>query len=402
VSTAPNGERRSGFISGLLVGAAAALAGVALTVELSGEGVTRDLTGGLLGPDPTLTEQARELISESYFRDVSDDDLQAASVRGMIESLRKKYDDEFSHYFSPDEYDDFQDALGSEFEGVGLSIAEVKEGLRVTAVIPDSPAEAAELDVGDVVVSVDGESIAGVPAEVATSRIKGEPGTEVELTIEPATGGDAEDIVLERAKINLPAATGEIRRAEGTEVAYVSFDSFDEGAHGELRSEIERLYTEGAEGLVLDLRGNGGGRLDEAVLAASLFVEDGDVVTTRGRTTGEEVYDAMGEALGPRPTVVLIDRGSASATEILAAAIQSYDLGTIVGEPSFGKGTVQQSVPLPDGSAINLTIAEYLTAEGTSLAGEGVQPEVMAVDDVETERDEALDRALEVLADELT
>lgn len=401
MSRAPNGERRSGFISGLLVGAAAALAGVALTVELTGEG-TNELTGGVLGPEPTLTDQARELISESYFKDVSDDDLEAASVRGIVNALRKEYDDEFSHYFSPEEYDDFQDALGPEFEGVGLSIETVKEGLRVTAVIPNSPAEEAELDVGDVVVSVDGESIAGVPAEVATSQIKGKPGTEVELTIEPATGGAAEDIVLERATINLPAATGEIRRAEGTKVAYVNFDSFDEGAHGELRTEIERLYVEGAEGLVLDLRGNGGGRLDEAILAASLFVEDGDVVTTRGRTVGEEVYDAMGDALDPRPTVVLIDRGSASATEILAAAIQSYDLGTIVGEPSFGKGTVQQSVPLPDGSAINLTIAEYLTAEGTSLAGEGVQPEVMAVDDVETERDEALDRALEVLADELT
>lgn len=392
MSARPKGERRAGFIGGLLVGALAALAGVAIMAALTDQGLR----------DPTLTEQAQELISEKYFEAVPAEELDSASVRGMVDTLRKRFDDRFSHYFSPKQYDEFQAALGSEFSGVGLTIQGVKAGLEVTAVLPDSPAEAAGLSVGDVVTAVEGKSIAGAPVEVATSKIKGEPGTKVELTIDPVGSASPKDMVLERATVSLPAADGELRRAGGNPVGYVRYASFDEGAHGELREEIEMLYREGAEGIVLDVRGNGGGRLDEAVLSSSLFVEKGEVVvSTEGRSVGKEVYDATGGALDPRPLVVLIDGGSASATEILAAAIKSNDAGTIVGEQSFGKGTVQQSIELPDGSAINLTIAEYLTADGTSIAGKGVKPEVEAVDDPETKRDEALDRALEVLADDL-
>ena len=167
-----------------------------------------------------------------------------------------------------------------------------------------------------------------------------------------------------------------VRQIDGDEVAYVRFFGFSKGAHGELRSEIERLYREGAEGLVLDLRGNGGGLLDEAVLSASVFVEEGDVVTTRSRTRGEQVYDATGGALDPQPTVVLINRDTASAAEILAAAICSYELGTIVGEPSFGKGTFQEVIHLDSGGALDLTIGEYVTADGVSLAGRGIKPDV--------------------------
>jgi len=252
-----------------------------------------------------------------------------------------------------------------------------------------------------VVLEADGDSLAGIPSEIATAKIKGKVGTEVELRIKPADGGEIEDVPVERAKVSLPAAQGRIERINGRKVAYVGFFSFDQGAHGELRSEIERLYREGAEGLILDLGGNGGGRLDEAILSASLFVEDGDIVTTRGRTTGEEVYDAQGEALDPKPTVVLIDGGTASASEILAAALSEYDLGTLVGETTFGKGTVQESVPLPDGSAINLTVAEYFTSDDISIAGKGIPPDVRAPDDLKTDRDESLQRALEVLGDML-
>jgi carboxyl-terminal processing protease len=391
VSKDPEAERRSCFVSGLLVGAAAAIAGVALVLVLSGEDI-----GGA-----SLNEQARAVIAENYFQEVSDDELDEASIRGMVEVLKERFDDRFSHYFSPEEYTQFQKSLSPELSGIGVGIEPVKDGLRIATVYPRSPAEDEGLGVGDVITAVEGESIADRPTEVVTALIKGKPGTDVELSIDPAGRRPSEEVVIERARIELPAATGEIRRADETKVAYVRFTSFDQGAHGELRDEIQRLYREGAEGLLIDLRGNPGGRLEEARLSASLFVEDGEIVTTRGRADGTTVYEASGDAFEPRPTVVLVDGGSASASEILAGAFDVYDLATVVGETTFGKGSVQLPIPLPDGSALDLTIAEYLLADGTSIAGDGIKPDVKAVDDPDTRRDEGLDRALEVLGAKL-
>lgn len=380
---------RPGFIPGLIAGAIAALVGVALA--------------GLLGDDTdTAFEEARQVIEENYFEDIGPGELEQASVKGMLNDLRRRYDDRFSHYFDPEQLKAFDSATSGEFDGVGLTVTEVPRGLRVAEVLPDSPAEGADLARGDVITGVNGRSIAGVPSRVSTVRIKGKPGTEVTLTIDPITAGAEREVTLERAKVRLPAADGRIARADGRKVAYVRYFSFSRGAHGELRSEIERLYRSGAEGLLLDLRGNGGGLLNEAVLSASIFVEEGDdVVTTRSRTRGEEVYDATGGALDERPTVVLINRDTASAAEILAAALDSYGLATVVGEPSFGKGTFQEVIHLESGGALDLTIGEYVTADGVSLAGKGIQPAVRATDDPHTKRDEALRRALRALGPEL-
>jgi carboxyl-terminal processing protease len=382
-------ERRSGFIQGLISGALVALAVVALVAALTPDG------------GDSLADDARAVIEENYFKEVDGTDLDQDSVRGMVDGLRKRYDDRFSHYFDPAQLEEFNASTSGQFSGVGLTVNEVPKGLRVADVLPDSPAASSDLAAGDVITHVDGKSIEGLPSDVSRARIIGEPGTEVELTVEPAVGGERYDVMLERATVRVPAVEGEIRRVGGRDVAYVQYYGFSRGAHGELRSELERLYREGAEGLVLDLRGNGGGLLNEAVLSASVFVEEGDVVTTRSRTRGEQVYDASGGALDPRPTVVLINRDTASAAEILASAISDYDLGTIVGEPSFGKGTFQEVIQLPEGGAVDLTIGEYLTAEGVSLAGEGIKPDVRAVDDLETRPDEALQRALRTLAPEL-
>ena len=383
-------ERRPGFIQGLIAGALAALAGVGIATALAGD------------DDSSPTDEARDVIEDNYFEAVSGDQLAEGSIRGMVAELRKRFDDRFSHYFDPGQLDEFNAATSGEFSGVGLTVTEVPKGLRVADVLPDSPAQAANLAVGDVITEVDGRSIAGLPAEVSRARIVGEPGTEVELAIEPVTGARTRELTLERATVRLPVAVGRIERVRGSKVAYLRYSGFSRGAHGDLRAEIERLYHQGAVGLVLDLRGNGGGLLNEAVLSASVFVEEGDVVTTRSRTRGEQVYDATGGALDPRPTVVLINRDTASAAEILAAAISSYDLGTIVGETSFGKGTFQEVIHLPSGGALDLTIGEYVTADEVSLADRGIRPDVRAVDDPKTRADdEALDRALRTLAPEL-
>jgi carboxyl-terminal processing protease len=215
--------------------------------------------------------------------------------------------------------------------------------------------------------------------------------------------GEARTVRLERASVQLPVAPGRIKRAAGHKAAYVRFVTFSEGSHGELRSTLERLYRRGAEGLVLDLRGNGGGLLNEAVLSASIFLNSGQrVVSTDSRTMGHKTYDAVGDPLDPRPTVVLINRDTASAAEILASALEDHGLATIVGTRSYGKGTFQEVIHLAAGGALDLTVGQYFTADGTSLAGKGIKPQVRAVDDPKTKPDEGLDRALQVLGAKLT
>jgi carboxyl-terminal processing protease len=389
-----NPPERSGFGSGVVTGLV-----IGLVVAAVVGAVTGLLTGA--GDDDAVTE-ALETIEGNYFEAVDRERLEELSIQGVVRDLRKRYDDRFSHYFTEDQFEDFQAATSGQFSGVGLTVNEVAKGLRVASVLPDTPAERAGIEEGDVIVAVDGESIAGVPADVSTARIKGPPGTEVELRVEPAGGGPARALTVERADVRVPAVRGQIRTVDRRKVAYVRFFTFSEGAHGELRETIERLYREGAEGLVLDLRVNGGGLLNEAVLCSSIFVEDGTVASTESRTQGERDYEAVGEAIDPRPTVVLVSRGTASASEILTAALATYDLATVVGTRTFGKGTFQEVIELDAGGALDLTIGQYLTADGTSIAGKGIEPDVPAEDDRRTERDdEALDRALEVLRQDL-
>ena len=380
---------RSSFVAGAVAGAVLGLALAALL-------------GALFGPDEDdPAEQARAVIEANYFEPVDGSSLEGASIKGMVSELRHRFDDRFSHYFNPEQLEEFESTTSGKFSGVGLNVSEVERGLRIGSVIPHTPAERAGLEEGDVIVAVDGRSIAGVPADVSTARIQGPVGTEVRLRIDPATGKPRE-IELERADVRIPAVRGMLREVDGKKVAYVQLFTFSSGAHGELRDTIERLYREGAEGLVIDLRGNGGGLLNEAVLTSSLFVEDGTVVSTKSRSQGERDYEATGDALDPRPTVVLTNRDTASASEILASALSDYDLATLVGTRTFGKGTFQEVIHLPAGGALDLTVGQYLTADGVSLAGEGIKPDVRAEDDPNTPgRDEAVQEALSALAPEL-
>ena len=381
---------RGRFGSGVVTGLVAGLLLAALVAVLTGV-LDRD-------DDADATREALETVEDNYFEEVDARRLEDSSIDGMVRDLRKRYDDRFSHYFTEDQLEEFEAATSGRFSGVGLTVNEVPKGLRVADVLPDTPAERSGIEPGDVIVAVDGESIAGVPSNVSTARIKGPAGTEVTLRLIPVGGGKAREVVVERADVRVPAVDGELRRVDGHDVAYVRFASFSEGAHGELRQTIERLYREGAEGLVLDLRANGGGLLNEAVLSTSVFVDEGTVVSTESRTQGERDYEAVGDAIDPRPTVVLVNRDTASAAEILTAALKNYDLATVVGTRTFGKGTFQEVIRLEEGGALDLTIGQYLTADGSSIAGEGVKPEVRTEDDTDTpSEDEALERALTVL-----
>jgi carboxyl-terminal processing protease len=348
-----------------------------------------------------LTAEAAELIEDNYYRSVPEGDLTDSSLQGMARGLRRRYEDRFSEYLSPAVLDRFNEAIEGHFSGIGLSVTEAERGLRVEQVFKGSPAEQAGIEVSDTIVSVEGKSIAGLSSTVATERIKGPEGSEVTVGVLPRSGGEVRVLRLTRAEIAVPVVSSRVVDRGGRKLGYVRLAAFSEGAHGFLRRAVERARRKGARGLVLDLRANGGGLLQEAVLAASIFLPEGTVVvTTKSRTQGDATYEARGGNLPAQPTVVLIDAGTASAAEILAAALADEGGAEVVGEQSFGKGVFQQEVGLSNGGALKLTIGEYFTPDGTNLGGNGIRPDVAARDRPGTARDEALDRALAALAAE--
>jgi carboxyl-terminal processing protease len=367
-------------------------------------GPIRDALDDGFGGSDDASEQALDAIEDNYFEEVDPDELEDSSVKGMIDELKRRYKDRFTHYFGPEAFERFRQGVEGQFSGVGLSVSEVKQGLRVARVFDNSPAQQAGIRKGDIITTVDGRSIAGESAELATSKIKGPPGSEVTVTVLRPSTGDTRDYPLTRAEVDVPALESELRQVNGIPVGYIELLTFTkEGVHGDLREAIQSLEDRGAQGLVLDLRGNGGGLLTEAVLTSSLFVEDGPIVSTEGRTQDEQVFEARGDALPERPLVVLVDGDSASASEIMAAALSDAGVATLVGQTTFGKGTFQEVIPLNGGEngALDLTIGEFKTRDGESINGTGVEPDVPAKDRPATKRDEALQRALQVLGGEL-
>ncbi len=265
-----------------------------------------------------------------------------------------------------------------------------------------TPAQRAEIVKGDVILSVDGRSIAGLSSAVATGRIKGPAGTSVKLEVFTPGAADTRTVEVEREKIEVPVARGRIVERDGRKVGVVELRGFSSGAHGVLRREVDKLLDRGADGIVLDLRGNGGGLLSEAVLVSSIFIEDGEIVSVRGRARSERSEDAEGDAIDEEiPVVVLVDGGSASASEIVTGALRDRDRATIVGTNTFGKGLVQEVEPLSNGGYLDLTVANYYLPGGKTIHKNGLKPDVKAEDDLETKRDEALPTALDELVQEL-
>lgn len=347
-----------------------------------------------------LTAEAAEAIQDGYFRPVGDQELGNASLQGMVRELRKRHGDRFTEYFSPEALAAFNEQIEGRFSGVGLSVIEVPKGLRVAQVFPNSPAEEAGIEVGDTVVSVEGESLAGKSSEAATKLIKGPEGTQVTLGVRDAKSGKTRRLTLTRAEVTLPNVSSKVETVDGRKLGYVRLFSFSEGAHGQLAQGIEKVRKQGAKGIVLDLRHNPGGLLDEAVLTASLFLPEGEVVVrTNSRTQGKSVHKTTDGRISRLPVVVLIDRGTASAAEILTAALADDAGAEVVGTRSYGKGVFQEERSLANGGALKLTVGEYFTPDGVNLAeSHGIHPDVKAQDDPKTKADEAEQRALEVLA----
>jgi carboxyl-terminal processing protease len=347
-----------------------------------------------------LTAEAAKAIEDNYYRTVNGEELGNASLQGMVRELRKLHGDRFSEYFSPQSLESFNQQIEGRFSGIGLTVIGVKAGLRVARVFPRSPADAAGIEAGDRIVSVDGEPLAGQSSTEATAKIKGPEGTKVTVGVWEGKGGKLRKLTITRAEVTLPNVSSRIEEVGGRKLGYIRLLSFSEGAHAFVAKAVEKVEKEGARGIVLDLRHNPGGLLDEAVLSAGLFLPEGEVVvTTKSRTQGASVHKTEGGTLPARPEVVLIDRGTASAAEILTAALADDGEATVVGTRSYGKGVFQEEQGLANGGALKLTVGEYFTPDGVNLAkSHGIHPEVQAKDDPRTKADEAEERAFGVLA----
>jgi len=348
--------------------------------------------------DTQVVREALETIEDSYYAKVTPSKLSDAAIAGAVDALG----DRFSTYFTPKEYKQFQDVQNSEFSGVGLIVAEHRDGLRIVEVYDGTPARRAGLKPGDVIVAVEGQSLKKVKQTTATDRIKGPPGTEVTITVR--RDGKRKHYTLTRARVNVPVVASRMKNVDNTKMIVVRLAQFSSGAHAEVYSAIRRGLRRGAKGIVFDLRGNGGGLVSEAQLIASAFLADGQIVSTRGRSVKSRTLNATGKPVAAKtPLVVLVDRDTASASEIVAGALQDRDRADVVGVRTFGKGVFQEVIELSNGGALDITAGQYFTPKGRNLGGKGVKvgrgivPDVIAKDNRQTRADEALRRALREL-----
>ncbi len=339
-------------------------------------------------PQGSVVDEAIERVVHDYYRPISASQLSDSSISGIVSSLH----DRFSHYLSPSEFSEFTGP--PHFAGIGVVVEPQRRGLLVARVFKSSPASRVGLKPGDLIVGVGSRSLNGVDSEKATSLIKGEPGTNVTLKVE--TGSSAHrstrTVTITRAIVSEPVVASLSRTVKGTKLGVVALATFSEGAHGEVREAVENELRHGAKGIVFDLRGNGGGLVEEAQLIASIFIPKGTIVSTRGRTQPSQTLSALGDAISPKiPMVVLVDDNTASAAEIVTAALQDHHRATVVGTHTFGKGVFQEEERLSNGGALDITVGEYFTPNGRNLGGGGVkqgagiQPEVEVAHGVDSE-----------------
>ena len=367
---------------------------------LAGFATQRNLPPVVQGPSTRLEQfgvfwEAWRIIEREFYGEVpSPQEMTYGAIRGVVETL----DDPHTVFVDPVHAELLNDDLSGSFEGIG-AVVEMREGqLVIVSPLKDTPAERAGLRAGDVVTAIDGQSTEGIGLFEAISRIRGRKGTTVRLTIQRPGVEEPFTLEIVRALIEIPTAEG--RMLEG-EIATLKLLSFNGRAASAVRSALQRLLAQEPKGLILDLRDNPGGLLPVAVEVASQFIDEGVILTEVGRDGVERAHPTRGGGLATEiPLVVLVNRGTASAAEIVAGAIQDHERGLLIGERTFGKGSVQITHELDDGSNLRVTTARWLTPKGRQIHGEGLQPDIEVVltdEDRMQDRDPQLERAVEVL-----
>ncbi|MEW6581565.1 MAG: S41 family peptidase [Actinomycetota bacterium] len=387
------------LVAGVVLVAAAFLGGVLVGGHPQATGLT-DLGPGwrgfLLGTSgESLPDQVLRTLRSSYYKDVDVRALERTSVDEMIRRLN----DPYTYYLTPEDLVAFRASLDGSYYGVGLQVAQRGAAVVITGVFHGSPAQEAGIKAGDRIVSVDGESATGKGLDVVVAMIKGPKDTTVRLGVSrPGRGTTV--YPLTREKITVPVVASRMIARRGVKVAYVRLAQFTRGSSGALRRDVRRLAGRGARAFVLDLRGDPGGLVDEAVGVSGVFLRKGTpVVRTQGRHRKAVTLRTDDAPVATTaPLVILVDQNSASASEIVSGALRDARRATLVGRRTFGKALVQTTLPLRDGGALKLTTASYVTPGGTNLAHRGLMPDVAVSDLPATPADEALERALAVAA----
>lgn len=323
------------------------------------------------------------LLQNYYVEDVEFDTLIEGAIDGMLNKV-----DRYSYYMDAEEYEEMQTEYEGHYGGIGIVITTRDNKLTIVSPIKNTPGERADLRAGDIITAIDGKETADMSQMKAVDMMRGEPGSEVVLTI---NRGDNEPFEVEivREDIEVPYVESEMKTEE---IGYVSLAQFIEEVGPKLETAVQELKDQGAKGIILDLRNNPGGLLNESVDVASVFLDKGRVVSIRQKNETERILRVNKEINADTeiPLIILINKGSASASEIVAGAMQDYNRAKLMGTTSFGKGVVQSVIPLKDGSAVSLTTARYYTPDGNYIHEKGIVP------DIKVERDmEAVEAAAE-------
>ena len=371
----------------------------AVMSALAGAVLTIGVLAWSLGLTPDKYERfARFLVmmrfvETQYVDEVSYDKLMNGAISGMIKSLG----DPYSVYLDPEMYKKLIEQTGGTFGGIGVVMG-FENGVHIMSVLEGTPGEAAGLVVGDEILAVDGTPTSSMDSETTAMSIRGEAGTDVVLSIRHSDGREQE-YTITRDVIHVKTAAG--RMFDNSDIGYIRIASFGESTAKEFETDYNRLRDEGMKGMIIDMRANPGGYVKTCVDIANLIVPAGPVVSVVQRDgTREEHTSGLSEPTVP--IVVLIDGNSASASEILAGALQDTGAATLVGTTSYGKGSVQVVLPMPDRTeAVKLTIARYYTPTGRSINGVGIEPDVFVEQPPEAHRDMQLEKALDVIKEKM-
>ncbi len=361
--------------------------------------------------DSTSYNDAQDIVETNYVDEVSEDDLLYAGARGIrrmadegaeddvlvdrgITAMIDSLDDPHSSFMSEEELAILDTQLSGRLSGIGVAMDTVKNEVRVVRVLEGTPAQEVGLQEGDIVKEVDGKDITGMGIDEVVSMIRGPEGTTVQLGIVRPPSSDIIYYDIVRREIEIPVVDVEMK--EGG-VGYLRLTDWTEDVDAKIAEALAQLRGQGAKSLIIDLRSNPGGYMEPAINAADMFLRDGTIVTSRGRVAGaSKEYTADGEVEWDLPVVILVDRGSASSSEIFAAALRENERCTLVGETTFGKGSIQKIFRQPDGTGLRLTIARYYTPSGASIDDEGITPDELVKNPVTGEQDLQLEKAIEL------
>ncbi len=381
------------FVAGIIIGVQASKPQTAKNFT-SGKVANEKVKPGFLSKDVDfdLFWETWDTIRKNYVHQpVSETEMLYGAMAGSVASLG----DPHSIFFDPDTTKKFTDELQGTFDGIGTEIAVKNDNLTIIAPLPGSPAEKAGLRAGDQILSIDAEDTAGMSLDYAVNKIRGQKGTDVVLTVNREGWDKAKEIKLTRDTIKIQSVKWKMLE---NNLAYINLRYFNEDTSSEFNKAVVETIAKNPKGIIFDLRNNPGGYLDTAIDVASEWVDKGVVVYEKSADGNLKANEANGQArFKDFPTVVLINGGSASGSEIVAGALKDYKLATLIGEKSFGKGSVQTLFPLEDGSSIKLTIALWLTPNENTIDGEGIEPDVevkLTDEDFNADKDPQLDRAI--------